>query len=140
MSLGENIRRYRLERGFSQDYIAKELGYKSFTTIQKWESDISQPPMKTLAELAALLEVDVYALMGKTRPDYVMYLEDDSPVVFENITGYCREPEAKYVAPYDRNMKLNAVADCLSKEDFDKLYEYAVMLKKVGDIEKKPQK
>ena len=32
------------------------------------------------------------------------------------------------------------MADSLSEEDFAKLYEYAVMLKKVSDIEKKTKK
>lgn len=138
MSLGENIRRYRLEKGFSQDDVARELGYKSFTTVQKWEANDSQPPMKTLVALADLFEIDVYALMGKERPDYVTYLGDNSPVMLE--TGYCSEPIAEYIANFNRNKELNKVADSLSPEDFNRLYEYAVMLKKVSDMEKKSGK
>ena len=40
MCLGENIRFLRTKKGYSQDDIASKLGYKSFTTIQKWEYSI----------------------------------------------------------------------------------------------------
>ena len=37
MTLAKNIRYLRKQKGFSQEDIAKKLGYKSYTTIQKWE-------------------------------------------------------------------------------------------------------
>ncbi|MBE5937717.1 MAG: helix-turn-helix domain-containing protein [Lachnospiraceae bacterium] len=58
-SLGENIRFLRIKHGYSQDYIAEQLGYKSFTTIQKWESGVSEPPVKKLKELSLLLNADM---------------------------------------------------------------------------------
>ena len=62
MSLGENIRFLRIQKGLSQDYLAEKLGYKSYTTIQKWESGVSEPPIKKLKELAVLLNVDMNEL------------------------------------------------------------------------------
>lgn len=62
MSLGENIRYLRIQKGLSQDYLADKLGYKSYTTIQKWESGVSEPPIKKLKEIAALLNVDMNEL------------------------------------------------------------------------------
>lgn len=59
MYLSENIRYLRLKKGFSQEYIANILGYKSFTTIQKWESGVSEPPIKKLQELSKLFDVDI---------------------------------------------------------------------------------
>lgn len=59
MSLGQNIRYLRTQKGYSQDYLAEKLGYKSFTTIQKWESGISEPPVKKLKELSVLFGVDM---------------------------------------------------------------------------------
>lgn len=59
MCLSENIRYLRTKRGYSQEYVAKELGYKSFTTIQKWESGVSEPPVKKLKELSVLFGVDM---------------------------------------------------------------------------------
>lgn len=65
MGLGENIRYLRIKRGFSQDYLAEQLGYKSYTTIQKWESGVSEPPIKIFKELAHLLNVDINDLANK---------------------------------------------------------------------------
>lgn len=59
MILSKNIRFLRKERGWSQDYIAEKLGYKSYTTIQKWEMGISEPPLKKLRELSDLFNVDI---------------------------------------------------------------------------------
>lgn len=59
MGLGDNIRYLRTKRGYSQDYIAEKLGYKSYTTIQKWESGVSEPPVKKLKELSLLLNADM---------------------------------------------------------------------------------
>ena len=57
--LGDNIRYLRIKRGYSQEYIAEQLGYKSYTTIQKWESGVSEPPVKKLKELSVLLNADM---------------------------------------------------------------------------------
>lgn len=65
MGLGENIRHLRIKRGYSQDYLAEQLGYKSYTTIQKWESGVSEPPMKKFKELAQLLNIDINDLANK---------------------------------------------------------------------------
>ena len=35
MYLAKNLKYLRLKNGFSQDYLADKLGYKSYTTIQK---------------------------------------------------------------------------------------------------------
>ena len=59
MCLSDNIRYLRTKKGFSQEYVANALGYKSFTTIQKWESGVSEPPVKKLKELATLLGADM---------------------------------------------------------------------------------
>lgn len=65
MSLGDNIRYLRTKQGYSQDYIADKLGYKSYTTIQKWESGVSEPPIKKLKELSLLLNVNMNDLANK---------------------------------------------------------------------------
>lgn len=65
MHLGNNIRYLRTLKGYSQEYIAKQLGYKSFTTIQKWESGISEPPIKKLEELALLFNVSLDDMYNK---------------------------------------------------------------------------
>jgi len=41
----------------SQEDLAKRLGYRSFTTIQKWESEVSEPPVKALEKMAQIFGV-----------------------------------------------------------------------------------
>lgn len=73
MCLGDNIRYLRIKKGYSQDYIAEQLGYKSFTTIQKWESGVSEPPLKALKKLSVLLGADMNEMASKN-----LSLEDAS--------------------------------------------------------------
>lgn len=59
MYLSENIRYLRKKNHLSQDEIAKQLGYKSFTTIQKWEMGIAEPPLAKLSRLSEIFNVDL---------------------------------------------------------------------------------
>ncbi|NLA78711.1 MAG: helix-turn-helix domain-containing protein [Erysipelothrix sp.] len=54
MTLGKRLKNLRKAQGFSQAVVADALGYKSFTTIQKWESDDAAPPVQILEQLAAM--------------------------------------------------------------------------------------
>lgn len=63
--LGDNIRYLRLKNGLSQDTLADKLGYKSYTTIQKWESGVSEPPVKILRELASIFNIDMDDMASK---------------------------------------------------------------------------
>jgi transcriptional regulator with XRE-family HTH domain len=49
----------RKEHNLSQEYIAERFGYKSYTTIQKWESGKTTPDMKTVKELAEMFGVSM---------------------------------------------------------------------------------
>lgn len=62
MSLADNIRFLRRKQGMSQDKLAELLGYKSYTTIQKWESGVSEPPLKKVHAIADLFHVDIDVL------------------------------------------------------------------------------
>lgn len=59
MYLGNNIRYLRKAHGMSQEQLSEALGYKSYTTIQKWESGVSEPPLKIAHAIAALYHVDI---------------------------------------------------------------------------------
>lgn len=65
MNLGDNIRYLRIQHNYSQDDLAEKFGYKSYTTIQKWESGVSTPPIKVLQELSLLFNVDMDDLANK---------------------------------------------------------------------------
>lgn len=62
MYIGENIRYLRKQLGISQPELAEKLGYKSFTTIQKWESGVSTPPLEVFIKMADLFNTDLDSL------------------------------------------------------------------------------
>jgi repressor LexA len=59
MYIAGNIRHLRKKAGLSQDELAEMLGYSSFTTIQKWESGVSTPPVGIFARMAEIFGVDL---------------------------------------------------------------------------------
>ena len=72
MLLGKNIRYLRKRAEMSQEQLADNLGYKSFTTIQKWESGASEPPIGIAQKIALLFQVDMDDLLKvdlETRPE-----------------------------------------------------------------------
>ena len=62
MYLAKNLKYLRLKNGLSQEYLADRLGYRSYTTIQKWETGISEPSIGVLSKLSALYNVDMHTM------------------------------------------------------------------------------
>ena len=65
MYIGENIRYLRTTNNISQEELAAALGYKSYTTITKWESGVSEPTLKMANQIAAFFKVSVNDLCYK---------------------------------------------------------------------------
>ncbi|MBR3277745.1 MAG: helix-turn-helix transcriptional regulator [Lachnospiraceae bacterium] len=86
----KNIRFLRKRAELSQDKLAEMLGYKSFTTIQKWESGVSEPSMATAQKIANLFHVDIDDLIkvdlearGEKPEGY--YFDDDTAALAQQI-------------------------------------------------------
>ena len=62
MNIGKNIRYLRNKQGYSQEDLADYLGYKSYTTITKWESGVSEPTLKTTNRIAEFFHISVNEL------------------------------------------------------------------------------
>jgi transcriptional regulator with XRE-family HTH domain len=61
--LAKNIKRYRKERGFSQEDLARAAGI-TYSALSKIEAGYSQDPrVKTLQKIARALEVTIDDLM-----------------------------------------------------------------------------
>ena len=61
--LAENIKRYRMEKGLSQEQLAQKAG-STYSTLAKLESGANQnPTVKTLQQVARALEVSLDDLM-----------------------------------------------------------------------------
>lgn len=63
MLIGKNIRYLRVKARMTQRELADVLGYKSATTVQKWEIGENEPPPKTLGKLAKMFHCDVSKMM-----------------------------------------------------------------------------
>lgn len=90
--IGKNLRYLRLKKGFSQDYIAKYLGKKSFTTVQKWESEVSEPSLKDSYALADLFKVSIDDLVSIDIESYkneskITYSVFSYPYVLEGVAA-----------------------------------------------------
>ena len=68
MSIGDNIKIYREQKGFTQVQLGKEIG-KSESSIRKYEGDIVKPPIDILNKLATALGVSVNNLLDKEPID-----------------------------------------------------------------------
>lgn len=60
--IGENIKYLRTKMNLSQEELANVLGYKSYTTITKWESGVSEPTLKMANTIAKYFNISVNEL------------------------------------------------------------------------------
>jgi len=67
MDFKSKIKTYRKDRGLSQQDLADHFGYKSFTTIQKWEDGSSTPPAKTIKLIAEFFGVSLEDLLTESE-------------------------------------------------------------------------
>lgn len=63
-TFGERIKTLRIKINISQQELADELGYKTFTTVSKWEANASVPPGKELIKLSSFFDVSTDYLLG----------------------------------------------------------------------------
>ena len=104
----DKVKYYRKLRGISQEQLAEKLGYKSFTTIQKWEDGTSTPPIGTVSKIANFLGVSLEELTSDTEPDdEPTYYLDDAKDLAEFML---ENPEYKVLFDASRNV---------SKEDIE---------------------
>lgn len=106
MCLSKNIRYLRRKFNLSQEDVAAKLGYKSYTTIQKWESGVSEPPMAKARALAAMFSVDITDLTGKD-----LEKEELVPKTGQQIGYYFDEETAKLAQELKDNPELRVLLD-----------------------------
>lgn len=80
MHLAKNLKYLRLKNGLSQDYIADKLGYKSYTTIQKWEMGTSEPSVSILKKLSKLYNIDMDSMYTKDLEFGSVGDDDSKPI------------------------------------------------------------
>ncbi len=119
MDIGERIKQRREELGMTQEDLAKKVGYKSRSSINKMEIDGRGIPQKKLHAIAKALRV---------TPAYLMGWED------EEEHSYYMDAEAKQLAREIANREelrilFDATRD-VSKEDIEFVIRMVEGLKK----------
>jgi transcriptional regulator with XRE-family HTH domain len=64
--IAENLRKHRVLRGYTQEYIAEYLGKRDYTAYSRYEQGRSNLKMEDAIKLANLYEVDVQELISVT--------------------------------------------------------------------------
>lgn len=78
MSFAKNLRFLRRLNHVSQNELSDFLGYKSFTTIQKWEDGSATPAYKTISRIADYFGVDVERIMND---DLSLMVNSEIPIL-----------------------------------------------------------
>ncbi len=105
MYFKENLRYMRHMNRETQDELALYLGYKSFTTIQKWEDGTSIPSMPKIGKIAEHYNVPLDVFCNENLAD-MMVPQKKVPVVgtikagygllaYQNISRYEYVPDAE---------------------------------------------
>ena len=116
--LGRRIRLCRENMSMSQETLAKMLGYKSKSSINKIESGINDIPQSTLKQIADILHTTpTFLIDGKTpepaKPINLHDLLQSSQVMFFSKNG-------KPISEQARNEIKNYIEYVLSKESEEK--------------------
>lgn len=91
MKFKENLRYLRHSNNMSQEDLAKKFGYKSFTTVQKWEDGTAFPKIENLNKIAQIFNVELDHLLnvdlrtnkvkvpvlGEVKAGYDMYINEE---------------------------------------------------------------
>lgn len=104
--LSENIKRFRLEKGITQETLAQFLGV-TFQSVSKWERGESYPDVTMLPSIATFFNVTVDELLGidKSKQEdkinkYLDFYEKmrykDSSLTFEKLSDAVREFPGEY--------------------------------------------
>ncbi len=92
MKFDENLRAFRKQKDFSQEYLAEKMNV-SRQTISKWENGTAMPDLKKLTDLASLFDVSMDELLGTSAPDYKTSVSDNAEL--ENLKQAFDEYKAK---------------------------------------------
>ena len=105
MAFSNNLRYLRKKFNMSQEDLANRLGYKSFTTIQKWESGVSEPSVSVVKQLAEIFGVSMDQITNDDLSDAEnhYYLDPEAAEIAQEVQ---QRPELKIL--FDASRKVSA--------------------------------
>ena len=80
MTIGQKIKKLRIEKGLTQKDLADQV-HVTFQTISKWESDINEPDISTLKEIAKLFGVTLDFLADENEELQIEKIEESKTIV-----------------------------------------------------------
>ena len=98
MKIGEVIRKYRKEKGLTQEEMANRLGVTT-PAVNKWENGASLPDVTMLAPIARLLGITVDTLLS-FREELTM---DESRAILNTMWAYLNEGEFERAFQYAKS-------------------------------------
>ena len=112
MTVGDRIKQKRIELNLSQDELAKKVGYKSRSSIQKIESARNLP----------LPKVEKMALALECSPSYLMGWEDENgeqAIMSQLVDAYVQNQKASELFELYRNAppEIQNAVDLLLKQN-----------------------
>jgi len=78
MTIGENIKNYRLKTGLTQKDLSDRLSV-SFQTISKWENNTNEPDINTLKQLCSIFDCTMEELLY-SKEEIVKPVEEETKV------------------------------------------------------------
>ncbi|MDT2848801.1 XRE family transcriptional regulator [Vagococcus carniphilus] len=104
MEIGDRIKELRERKNLTQSELAEMLGFKTYTTVSKWESNDNYPKGRDLKKLSEIFNVSSDYLLGLTADNLLTKVVDfikipilgtitcGEPILAEeNIAGYREE-------------------------------------------------
>ena len=98
LTLGENIRTLRKQRGLTQEQFAEVMGVTT-GAVYKWESGLSVPELDLIVEMADFFDLSVDALLGYQMKD------NGLDAFLQRLSGYCRTRDPEALAEAEKALK-----------------------------------
>lgn len=106
MDIGERIKARREELGMTQDELARAVGYKWRSSINKIEVNAQHLPQRKIEEIARAL---------KTTPSYIMGWEEEEAAT---LTAMQEETMQRFLMlSYEHQLVVRSIIDTLAEQE-----------------------
>lgn len=105
LELYENIRNIRIERGLSQEELAKKTGYTDRSSIAKIEKGNVDLPQSKIMLFAKALGVTPGSLMGNVNPDTITVPNSPELHALVDAAKDCKPEEIKSAVAFLKTIK-----------------------------------
>ena len=114
-TLGDNLRKLRTSRGYSQDRFAREIGSNQ-VSVSAWELGTRTPNMETVKHIAMTFHVPVTSLLSVEESGHDDdFVREVSDVLRENPKVRLLFDRARYLSSSDLDAVL-CVVDAITRE------------------------